>query len=349
MKARQLLTRAASPRARQLPRPARAAVWLAGAAAWTAVVLREGKALERVEGAAAGQPSPEAAAAARKSWLEVFKTAAGDWSEDQISRFGASLAYFTMFSIAPLVLIMIAVIGLFFGKQAADSLVTGQMQGFLGPDKAKALHAMVVGAQQPGAGSAAGIVGFVSLLFGASSVVGELQSTLNEIYGVRPVAKSLMVTIRRRFVSLGFVLGMGFLLLVSLALNTAASAAGKYFGGAFGMPEAVMHIVNQGLSFGVITMLFVGMFRYLPDARIGWRDLWVGGALTALLFTLGNLGLGLYLGKAGPSSAYGAAGSLLAFLVWTYYCAQIVYFGAEITQAYAEGRGGGIRTVTKAA
>jgi membrane protein len=342
MRAPSLIQRARGLRARPLTRRAKAAAAAAGAAAWSAVILHEGKAVEETLGRGAAAPER------RKTWLRLLKDAYNGWSVHQISRFAASLAYFTMFSIAPLVLIMIAVVGLFFGQETAQRLVTQDLQGFLGADKAKALHSMVMGARKPGAGGLAGIIGIVTLLVGASSVVGELQSTLNEIFGVPPVAKSLWTTIRRRIVSLGFVLGMGFLLLVSLAVSTGAAAAGKYLSDSVGFPPALMQVTNQILSFGVITLLFVSMYRFLPDARAAWKDLWIGGAFTAALFTVGNLLLGLYLGKAGPTSAYGAAGSLLAFILWTYYCAQIIYFGAEFTEAYAAGRGHGIRKVLKA-
>jgi membrane protein len=282
--------------------------------------------------------------ASRLTWRAVFRKAAADWSTHEITRRAATLAYYTIFSIAPLLLILVAVVGLFFGHETAESIVTGQVQTFLGAEKTKALYDLVVNLQKPGAGRFAGLVGFATLLLGAAGVVGELQATLNQVYGAAPSARGVLVTLKRRLISIGFVLGMGFLLLVSLGLSAGAAAAGKYFSEYLHVPAALLQLLNQAVSFGVITTLFVGMFRFLPEARLAWRDLWVGGAVTAALFTLGNLALGLYLGKAGPTSAYGAAGSLLAVLLWAYYCAQIVYFGAEVTQAYADGRGSGVRS-----
>ena len=260
-----------------------------------------------------------------------------------MSRLAASLSYYTLFSMAPLVLILIAVAGVFFGERTARALVTAQLQGFLGPDRARALHQMLAGVRQPAARSAAGAIGLLVLVSGALSVVGELQASLNQIFGVQPVAKTFWITIKRRLISLAFVLGMGFLMLVSLALGTGMAAAGKFFGDRLGFPPQLIQAINQGAAFIVIGVLFAGMFRFLPDARIRWPDLALGAAFTSALFTLGNFALAFYLGRAGPSSAYGAAGSLLGFMLWTYYCAQIVYFGAEFTRSYAEARGGGVQ------
>lgn len=261
-----------------------------------------------------------------------------------MSRLAASLAYYTLFSMAPLVLIMIAVAGVFFGEHTARALVTAQLRGFLGGDKARALQQMLTGVRHPKAGGAAGIIGIVLLFSGALSVVGELQASLNQIFGVHPVAKTFWITVRRRLVSLGFVLAVGFLTLVSLALSTGVAAAGKYLGDRVGVPPQLIQAANQGIQFVVISILFAAMFRFLPDARTAWRDLGLGAAFTSLLFILGNFGLAFYLGRAGPASAYGAAGSLVGFLLWTYYCAQIVYFGAEFTRSYADGRGRGVRS-----
>ncbi len=296
----------------------------------------------RAAGHRTSSSRPQPAARPRSSWFAVLKDAVSRWSEDQVSRLAASLAYFMLFSMAPLVLITVAVLGIFFGESAARSLVAAQLHGFLGADKARALHEMLLGVRGNAHGGLAGVIGFVVLLSGASSVVGELQASLNQIYGVHPVAKTFVDTLRRRLVSLGFVLAIGFLLLVSLGLGTVVAAAAKFFGEELHVPFQLIQGLNQSVSFVVITALFAGMFRFLPDARLAWRDLAVGAAVTALLFIAGNIGLTLYLGKLGAASAYGAAGSLIGFLLWTYYCAQIVYFGAEFTRAYAEGRGGGL-------
>lgn len=299
----------------------------------------------RASGGRATSTRPRADERRPRSWAGIFKESAERWSSDQVSRLAASLSYYTLFSMAPLVLILIAVAGIFFGEQTARGLVTAQLRGFLGPDRARALQQMLAGVREPAARSAAGAIGLIVLVSGALSVVGELQASLNQIFGVQPVAKTFWMTIRRRLISLAFVLGLGFLMLVSLALGTGMAAAGKFFGDRLGFPPQLVQAINQSVAFVVIGVLFAGMFRFLPDARIRWRDLALGAAFTSALFTLGNFALAFYLGRAGPSSAYGAAGSLLGFMLWTYYCAQIVYFGAEFTRSYAEARGGGVRPI----
>jgi membrane protein len=330
-------------RAKRIAAPARLALVAVGAAAWGALVWREGAAALAETSAPEAPPGRPGNAAPR--WLDVFRDAASRWSAHQVSRLAASLSYYTLFSVAPVVLIMVAVIGFFFGERTAQGLVASELQSFLGDEKTKALQQVLAAAQRPGAGSRAGLIGFIVLLAGASGVVGELQASLNQIFGVYTARASFWVSARRRLISIAFVLAMGFMLLVSLAVNAGTAAAGKYFGTVLGIPAHLMQTANQLASFGLISLLFAGMFRFLPDARMAWRDLGVGACFTAALFTLGNLLLGMYLGRAGPASAYGAAGSLLAFLLWTYYCAQIVYFGAEFTRSYAERRGLGLRPI----
>lgn len=272
-------------------------------------------------------------------WLVLRHTAAG-WSRDQVSRLAASLAYYMIFSIAPLLLISVSVVGVFFGEQSAQGVVSAQLKGWLGADKARALQQILLTAQRPRIGSLAGLLGFAVLLLGAAGVVGELQASLNQIFGAQARPKGYWLTIRRRLVSFGFVLGMGGLVLFSLFMSAATAAADRWFNGALGLPPGS---VSHFASFIVLLLLFAGMFRLLADAKIAWHDLCVGASATAALFTFGNLILGTYIGTKMPASAYGAAGSLLAFLMWTYYCAQIVYCGAEFTRSYADGRGSGIR------
>lgn len=315
--------------------------------AWSAVALRE-QALKHPELFEAGAPGPlKPEAAAPKGFVKQMKAAVSEgMSEHDIPRRGASLAYYTVFSMAPLVLIMIAVVGFFLGEEAAKGAVVGQMQGFLGGEKASVIQDMVAAANRPGASAASGIIGVAVLLLGASAVVGELQSSLMTIWGVPQAAAGIGGTIKNRLISMAFVLGMGFLLLVSLFLSTGAAAAGKYLGSALGVPEAALQGLNFGLSLGVITCMFAAMFKFLPKAGASWRQVFPGALATAVMFTVGNTLLGLYLGKAGPSSTYGAAGSLLTILLWTYYCSQILFFGAEYTRV-SMGRPARAPTSTK--
>lgn len=320
-------------RARAIPSWSRWAWLVLTGTAWSAVALRETalKHPELFEEIPSDEPYA-AAAAKPKGLVAQFKQAISDGMTHDIPRRGASLAYYSVFSMAPLVLIMIAVVGFFLGEEAAKGAVVGQMQGVLGSDKASVVQDMVAAANKPGASAASGIIGILVLLLGASAVVGELQSSLKTVWGMREDTAGIGGTIKNRLISMGFVLGMGFLLLVSLFLSTGAAAGGKYIGNAIGVPEAVLHVVNSGLSLGLITVMFAAMFKILPKAGARWKDVWGGSFATALLFTVGNMALGLYLGKAGPASTYGAAGSMLTILLWTYYCAQILFFGAEFTR-----------------
>jgi membrane protein len=272
--------------------------------------------------------------------VTVVKSAFSEWSEDNAPRLAAALAYYAVFSIAPLLLIAIAVAGLVFGREAAQGQIYQELQGLLGQQGAASLQEIVQGAQKPGSGIAAGLIGVVMLLLGASGVMGELKSALNTIWEV-PATKSAGVWgfVRARFFSFTMVLGVGFLLLVSLVVSAALAAMGTFFQGFLPVPEIVLHVVNFVVSFAVITGLFALIFRYVPDAKIAWKDVWLGAAVTAFLFTIGKYAIGLYLGKGSFSSTYGAAASLVIFLAWVYYSAQILFFGAELTQVYANQYG----------
>jgi membrane protein len=270
----------------------------------------------------------------------LLKQTAAEWSEDKVPRLGAALAYYTIFSIVPLLIIIIAMIGLFFGQEAAESHILNQLAGLVGQQSAEAIRDMLQRADQPSSGVVATVIAMVTLLLGASGLFGQLQDALNTIWGVEPKpGRGIWGLIQDRFLSFMAVLGTGFLLLVSLVLSAALSALGKWFGGILPVPEAVLQTLNLLVSFGVITLLFAMMFKLLPDARIAWRDVWVGAGITALLFTLGKFLIGLYLGKSDVGSAYGSAGSLVIVLVWVYYSAQILLFGAEFTQVYANAGG----------
>jgi membrane protein len=260
-----------------------------------------------------------------------------EWNEDQAPRLGAALAYYTVLSLAPLLILMIATAGLVFGRDAAQGQLFGEIRGMVGSAGAAAIEQMVQNASKPGQGIVASLFGFATLLFGASSVTAELRNALNVIWDQRPDPNGgIKDVVKERSWALFIVLGCGFLLVVSLLISSALAAAGKYMSGLLPVPPGVMEVFNSLLSLVVLTGVFAVLFKYLPDARITWRDVFLGAAFTAALFTLGKLLIGLYLGKAGFGSTYGAAGSLVIVLVWVYYSAQIFFFGAEFTQVYAQ-------------
>jgi membrane protein len=279
------------------------------------------------------------------SWSDAFKPrtlwhlakeAAFAWSRDRAPRLGAALAYYTVFSLVPFLVVVIALIGLVFGQDAAQSAILSQIATLVGEQSAAAIKDMIQRADQPSTGLFATGLAVATLLLGASGVFGQLQDALNTVWGVEPKeGRGVWGFIKDRFLSFVAVLGTGFLLLVSLILSSALAAFGKWFNGLLPLPEAVMQLLNFTLSFIVITGLFALIFKSLPDAKVAWRDVWIGAALTAALFTVGKFALGLYLGKSNVASAYGAAGSFVLVLLWVYYSAQILLYGAEFTQVYA--------------
>ena len=266
----------------------------------------------------------------------LMKDAASDWSRDRAPRLGAALAYYTVFSLVPFLVVVIAVIGLVFGEVAAQSVILSQIAELVGEQTAAAIKDMIQRANQPSTGLFATAVAVATLLIGASGVFGQLQDALNTVWGVEPKeGRGVWGFIKDRFLSFVAVLGTGFLLLVSLILSSALSAFGKWFGGLLPLPEAVLQLMNFAFSFLVVTGLFALIFKVLPDAKVAWRDVWIGAALTSALFTIGKFALGVYLGKSNVASAYGATGSLVLVLLWVYYSAQILLYGAEFTQVYA--------------
>ena len=277
---------------------------------------------------------------AQAAW-ELIKEAFTDWNEDKAPRLAAALSYYALFAIAPLLVIVIAIAGLFFGQEAASGAIAGQIQGLVGEQSAQAIQEMVAnaGASRSG-GIIATIIGIVTLLFGALGVFGQLQDALNTIWEVQPKPdRGWLEMIKERLTPFTMVLGIAFLLLISLVISAALAAIGKFFGGIFPGFALIGQIINFVVSFGVITLLFAMIYKYLPDAKIAWNDVWIGAAATALLFTIGRLLLGLYLGRSSTASAYGAAGSLVIVLLWVYYSAQILFMGAEFTQVYAKKYG----------
>jgi membrane protein len=269
--------------------------------------------------------------------LALFKQTASEWMEDDAPSLGAALAYYTVFSLAPLMTIAIAIAGFFFGKEAAQGQIFDELRVLLGEEGGKAVQEMVQSANaQPTAGVIATIISVVVLLFGASGVFGQLQASLNTIWGVKPKpGRGVLGMIKDRLLSFGFTLVVGFLLLVSLLLTAGIALVANWVGGLMPGSETIAQILNIVLSLVMITLLFATIFKFLPDAKIAWRDVWIGAFLTALLFTIGKFALGLYLGKSGVASSYGAAGSLIVLLLWVYYSSQILFFGAEFTQVYA--------------
>ena len=272
-----------------------------------------------------------------KEIFPILKKAGSDWMNDQAPTLGAALAYYTVFSLAPLLIIAIAIAGLVFGHEAAQGQIFDQLRGLLGEASAKSMQDMVQNANaKPATGVVATLIGVMTLLFGASGVFGQLQTSLNAIWDVEPKpGRGILGIIQDRILSFGFILVVGFLLLVSLLLTAAIALVAQWFGGMVPGMETLVQILNSILSLSVITLLFAMIFKFLPDAKIAWHDVWIGAFITAVLFTVGKLALGLYLGKSGVTSSYGAAGSLIALLLWVYYSSQILFFGAEFTQVYA--------------
>jgi membrane protein len=272
----------------------------------------------------------------------MLKEAFTGWREDKAPRLGAALSYYTIFSLAPLLLIAVAIAGLAFGREAAQGRIVDEIGGVLGRDGADIIQTMVVNARRPGEGILATIVGVIALLFGASGAFNELRQAMNTVWEV-PERKGggIKALIRDRLLSFAMVVFIGFLLLVSLVVSAGLSAMGEVMGGFMTEKLHLLQIANVIVSLAVITVLFAMIFKFLPDAEpiVAWKDVWIGAFMTAILFTIGKIAIGLYLGRGTVGSAYGAAGSLIVVLVWVYYAAQILFFGAELTQVYASRHG----------
>jgi membrane protein len=272
-----------------------------------------------------------------KDLLSILKTTFASWNKHEAPRLGAALAFYTILSLSPLVIIVVAVGGLMFSRSTAQTHILNQVQGMIGPDGGKAVQAMLANAQKPSAGVLGTIVGLLSLLFGASGVFTELRSALNLIWGVKQEETSgIWQLLRERFFSFGMVLSIGFLLLVSLVLSAVLAAIGKFFGGLLPVPSLVLEAINFLVSYIGVAALFGLIFRFVPEAKVRLNKVWLGACVTAILFTIGKTLIGLYLGKTSVGSTYGAAGSVIVVIVWVYYSAQIFFFGAEFTHAYAE-------------
>lgn len=276
--------------------------------------------------------------------LGFLKNVVSEWIDDQPFALAAALSYYTLFSLAPLLTIAIAMAGFFFGQEAAQNQVVQTTEGLVGRESAQAIQEMIRNAsQKPGAGVLSTILGVIALLFGAGGVVGQLQTSLNQIWGVAPKpGQGVWGFIRQRFISFAMVLSIGFLLLVSLVVSAVLAGLTTWLSGLLGGMAVVGHVLDIVVSFVFVTLLFALIYKFLPDAKIQWRDVWVGAALTSILFTAGKFLIGLYLGSSGVTSVYGAAGSLITILLWVYYSSLIFFLGAEFTQVYAAEYGSGV-------
>jgi membrane protein len=271
---------------------------------------------------------------------DLLKHTASDWKEDKAARLAAALAYYTAISIAPLLVVIIAIAGMVLGEEAARGAILGELGGLVGHESAQTVESMIAAANRPRSGALATAFGIGVLIFGASGVFKELQDSLNTIWEVKPKpGQGLRAFIRKRFLSISMVFGTAFLLLVSLVVSTALSALGRVVERFLPGAPIIWQILGNLVSFGIVTLLFAMIFKFLPDVKIQFRDVWIGAVVTALLFMFGKFLLGLYLSRSSVTTGYGAAGSIVAMLLWVYYSAQIFFFGAEFTQAYARRYG----------
>ena len=276
----------------------------------------------------------------KQGW-SLLKETLNAWSDDYAPSMGAALSYYTLFSIAPLLLIAISVAGLVFGPDAARGEIFGQLKDLMGAEGAQAVERLLQNANQPREGVIGTITGVGVLLLGATSVFNELQNDLDRIWRVPEEAKpsGLWTLLRTRLLSFSMVLGVAFLLMVSLVMSAALAALGKWWAPAFAGWQVLAHLVDLAVSFSLMTVVFAMIYKFMPRARIRWRDVWVGAAVTSALFAVGKFAIGLYLGRASIGSAFGAAGSLVVVMVWVYYSAQIFLLGAEFTRVYAHAHG----------
>lgn len=275
-----------------------------------------------------------------KDIIPLIKNTFSEWSEDKASRLAAALAYYTIFSIPPLLIIAIAIAGRVFGQEAAQNQIVAQFSSLIGADSAEALQAMIANARHPGESIVAAVFGIIILLFGASGVFGQLQDALNTIWEVAPrPGRGIMGLLKDRFFSFTMVLGISFLLLISLIASAALAAVGEFVSTLMPSLPILAQLLSLLISLSTVTVVFALIFKVVPDVEIAWRDVWIGAVVTAVLFVLGQFAIGLYLGNSDVTSTYGAAGALVVILVWVFYSAQILFLGAEFTQVYANLHG----------
>jgi membrane protein len=273
-------------------------------------------------------------------WYSLLRATFSEWNEHDATRVAAALAYYTVLSLAPLVVLAVAMAAFVFGHTRAQDFLLNQASSTLGKQGANAIKEMI-NAPKPASGVLASIIAVITLLVGASGVFGEIRHALNKMWDVEPrIQGGAGSLVKAHFSSFGMVLAVGFLLLVSLIISAALAALGKFFGALLPIPEVALSAVNVIISLAGITLLFALIFREVPDVKIDWKDVWIGATGTALLFTIGKFLIGLYLGKVAVGSAYGAAGSLVVVIVWVYYSALIFLFGAEFTHLVYVHRSG---------
>ena len=278
------------------------------------------------------------------TFFKLLKESFQEWQQDKVSLLAAALAYYTVFSITPLLVIAIAIAGAVFGRDTARGEILAQINELVGQQGAEAIEMALTNANQPQLSSMASIISIVVLLIGASGVFAQLQEALNTVWNVKAKPNGgIGQIIRKRLLSFGMVLAIGFLLLVSLLVSAILSGISKLEINLVPGFTPFWELLNFVISLAFIAFLFALIYKYLPDVKIRWKDVWVGAIMTALLFTLGKYFIGLYLGRGSLGSAYGAAGSLIVFLAWVFYSAQILLFGAEFTQVYARKYGRKIR------
>ncbi|CAM3583817.1 YihY/virulence factor BrkB family protein [Bordetella sputigena] len=276
-----------------------------------------------------------------KHFYDLAKKAVNAWLDDYAPSMGAAIAFYTVFSLAPLVIIVIAVAGFFWGREAVQGQLFEQINALVGADGAKAVESVVQGAQEPAQGIFATIASVVVLLVGSTTVFAELQSALDRIWEVPAAEKKSGIwnTIRARLLSLGLVLALAFLLMVSLIISAMLGAMGSWAAGLLPGWEVLLQVINTVVALAIMTVLFAMIYRFMPRASVAWHDVWTGAFVTAVLFEIGKFLIGLYVGKASVASSYAAAGSLVVVLIWVYYAAQVFLLGAEFTWVYANEHG----------
>lgn len=285
-----------------------------------------------------------------KEILTLIRQTFQEWNEDKAPRLAAALSYYTIFSLAPLLVLVIAITGFIVGNNDAIRVeLVRQVHGLVGQQGADAVNELIANANRPQEGALATIIGVITLLIGATGVFGQLQESLNTIWEVKPKqGRGIKGVLKNRLLSFTMVLGVSFLLLVSLVVSTALSVINNYFTDLLGSIGPLVQVLNIVLSIGVITLIFALIFKILPDVAIRWSDVWLGALVTAVLFTIGRTLISIYLGSSATASTYGAAASLVILLLWVYYSAQILFIGAEFTQVYARQRGSRITPVATA-
>lgn len=275
-----------------------------------------------------------------KRIISLIKETFKEWQKDKAPTLAAALAFYTVFSLAPLLIIVIAIAGLVFGQEAAQGQLVGQLQSLVGKDGAETIQQLVANASNPQSGIVATLIGVATLLWGATNVFTNLKEALNMIWNVEPPpGRGWMGFLQDRVLSFAMILSIGFLLLVSLVISAVLAAVNQWLNGLLHIPVGIWQLIDFGISFSVVTVLFALIYKFLPDVKLAWNDVWVGAAITSVLFTIGKSLIGIYLGSSGIGSTYGAAGSFVILLLWINYSAQILFLGAEFTQVWTNRYG----------